>query len=435
VTAPTSLSVVPAPARAGSVARSSSAGTAPAFASALDDALTSGRSPQQAGAPTPGPGRDTDEDTGAHDPATDPGTPADAAQGGTAPATPGVVSPGLWALLAAAAPLTTDASSHATTAAAELIGAVTGVAAGPAAAPATALPGTPHLPDQPPATAPAPPAATPVPAGPTGTAGAAASPAGGTGPTVVLDPTSLPTAVPPATAVPAPVTGPLAGASRDVPVLFATASATDTPDTGSGDSSDGAPVTLASTTQTAAPAGSVVPLTGPAPAVPGTPAPAAAIPAGGTPVAEQLAPQLAVLRHAPDGSSTMTVVITPESLGEVTVAVTVTDGTLDVRLHGAQEAGRHALTEALPELRRELERAGLTFDKLEVATDPDAGAGARSAQQQLLDARTGQQGSSGRPGQADARPRPWGSSPDPLGAGSAALTTDQSASAGVDVRV
>jgi flagellar hook-length control protein FliK len=162
-----------------------------------------------------------------------------------------------------------------------------------------------------------------------------------------------------------------------------------------------------------------------------------AAPAGGdAPVAAQLGRQIAVLRNAPDGSQTMTVVITPESLGPVTVEVTVTDGKLDLTLHGAHPAGRHALTEALPELRRELEGAGLSFDKLVVdPSNRDAGAGLRNPQQQLLDARAGQQGSSGQPGQQEPRARSWGSSPDSPGEGAAALTTDQSTSSGVDVRV
>jgi flagellar hook-length control protein FliK len=141
-----------------------------------------------------------------------------------------------------------------------------------------------------------------------------------------------------------------------------------------------------------------------------------------------------VLRNAPDGSQTMTVVITPESLGPVTVQVTVTDGTLDLTLHGASEAGRHALLDALPELRRELEGAGLSFNKLEV-DNTNRDAGLRNGQQQLLDARAGQQGSSGQPGQQESRARAWGSSPDRPGEGSPALATDQSTSSGVDVRV
>jgi flagellar hook-length control protein FliK len=216
-----------------------------------------------------------------------------------------------------------------------------------------------------------------------------------------------------------------------------TAGSADSPDAGSDDPAGDARPSVrlqadpAPTTDTDA----VVAVPGQAPVTPAaTVAPAAAPPpaGGGPPVAAQLGRQLAVLRHAPDGSQTMTVVITPENLGQVTVAVTITDGTLDLTLHGAHETGRHALAEALPELRRELESAGLSFAKLEVSTSGgDAGTGLRNAQQQL-DARAGQQGS-GQPGQQDPRPRTWGAAPDRLGEGGTARATDPSTSPGVDV--
>ena len=95
--------------------------------------------------------------------------------------------------------------------------------------------------------------------------------------------------------------------------------------------------------------------------------------------------------------------------------------------------GRHALSEALPELRRELESSGLTFDKLEL--DTSSRDGGRSAQQLLQDARAGQQGSPGQRGQDEARPRTWGAAPDLRADGAATPTPDQSASSGVDVRV
>src|SRR3712207_2044830 len=78
------------------------------------------------------------------------------------------------------------------------------------------------------------------------------------------------------------------------------------------------------------------------------------------PVAGQVAQQVAVLRSAPDGTHTMTVVLTPETLGPVEVQVTLSQGTVDLALKSATEAGRAALLEALPELRRDLAGAGLT---------------------------------------------------------------------------
>jgi len=157
-------------------------------------------------------------------------------------------------------------------------------------------------------------------------------------------------------------------------------------------------------------------------------------PARETPVAAQLAPQLAVLRHAPDGSQTMTVVLTPDALGEVTVQVTITDGTLDLMLRGGSEHGRHALAEALPDLRRDLESAGLSFSRL--AVDPDAprdgGPGGRAADQQLFGDLRGNGGQ--QQGQASARSRGWAPSDTSPGEGSTPAARP-SASSGVDVRV
>jgi flagellar hook-length control protein FliK len=255
--------------------------------------------------------------------------------------------------------------------------------------------------------------------------------------TVVLDPAPAPIAAPTGPAAGADGTG---SAAAGLPGPFPPGGSGESPDSGSGGSA-GAPaagVVPATEPVTTADTDTVFTVSGPAPVAPGSPTTTAAPPtpaAGNAPVATQLAPQMAVLRNAPDGSQTMTVVITPESLGPVTVHVTITHGTLDLTLHGAHEAGRQALLGALPELRRELEGAGLTFSKLEVDTSGgDSGAGLRNAQQQLLDAHAGQQGGSGQPGQQVPRPRTWGAGPDHL-EGSTALSTDQSTSSGVDVRV
>jgi len=149
------------------------------------------------------------------------------------------------------------------------------------------------------------------------------------------------------------------------------------------------------------------------------------------PVAAQVARQVAVLRGAPDGSHTMTLVLTPETLGPVEVSVTVTQGTVDLVLRGAHEQSRIALLDALPDLRRDLESAGLVTSKLEVAKDSggswlDRHAAGQQAQQGFGD-RPGQQA------QADGRSRPWLRTAD---SGETRTTpTTGSASTGVDVRV
>jgi flagellar hook-length control protein FliK len=149
------------------------------------------------------------------------------------------------------------------------------------------------------------------------------------------------------------------------------------------------------------------------------------------PVAAQVARHVAVLRGAPDGSHTMTLVLTPETLGPVEVSVTVTQGTVDLVLRGAHEQSRVALLDALPDLRRDLESAGLVTSKLEVAKDSGGSWLDRHAAGQQA-----QQGFGERPGQqapADGRSRPWLRTAD---SGETRTTpTTGSASTGVDVRV
>jgi len=438
MTAPTSMSVMPAVARSNGPTGSSSAVAdgGPAFASALDsaldDALTGGGN---ATGSTPDGDAEQPDATGTGD------------------TVPVVLVPGLWALMTAVTPLTAAATgTAATTAAASLIGAVTGTPVPPAAgaptaagAPAAALPGAAlpgAAPD--PAAQPALPAAPDLTATPAATGPAPVDPATtatlalaeGAGLSLVVDaapaaPTGTPSTLvtDPAATVAAPL----------LPPVGATGSADTGSDGATGGTAPSAPAveeappaadtdsvfTLGGTTQTTA--------AGPATEVPQSPAGL-----DDAPVATQLGRQIAVLRNAPDGSQTMTLVITPESLGPVTIAVTITDGTLDLTLQGSSEHGRHALLDALPDLRRDLEGAGLSFSKLEVGASSDAGSGARAAQQQLLDARAGQpgssgQGSSGQPGQQ--APRTWGSVPDAAAADGTPLTTNLSTSAGVDVRV
>ena len=456
MTAPTSMPVMPAVARSSGPASSSSSSApdgSPAFASALDsaldDALTGGgNAAGGAAGTTPGTGVDDAEQ---------PGTAGPAAA--VAPL-PVVLVPGLWALMTAVTPLTgTATGTAATTAAASLIGAVTGTpVAGAGAGPgapvgpiAPAAPATQPLaaagadvtttPATTPATPPAaPPAGTADPATIAVATATAATLAEAAGLSLVVDSVIGDGAA--ATGTPAAPAAPAADAgSTPLAAVLPTAGAGGPadPDAGAGSSTGGPAVavprrdeapaptadtdsvfTVGGTTQTTA--------AGPVAEVAQPPAPA-----DDAPVAAQLGRHIAVLRNAPDGSQTMTVVITPETLGPVTIAVTVTAGSLDLTLQGSSEHGRHALLEALPDLRRDLEGAGLSLSRLDVGTSTDAGPDPRSAQQQLLDARAGQQGSAGQPGQQVPRPRTWGSVPDAVDG--TPLTTTSSASAGVDLRV
>jgi flagellar hook-length control protein FliK len=157
------------------------------------------------------------------------------------------------------------------------------------------------------------------------------------------------------------------------------------------------------------------------------------------PVSAQVARQVAVLADGPDGAHTMTLVLTPDSVGPVEVQVTLQKGTIDLHLRGAHEHGRAALLEALPDLRRDLEAAGLTTSRLEV--DRDSGGawlGRHSAQQQAQQqAMTQQQGFGDRGNRqetGDGRSRPWGRPAD-TGVSGPAPSTNRSTSSGVDYRV
>jgi flagellar hook-length control protein FliK len=180
-----------------------------------------------------------------------------------------------------------------------------------------------------------------------------------------------------------------------------------------------APVTLAATP----PAPALAPAAATVPAAPGAPA-------AQPPVAAQLSRPVAVLASRPDGVHTMTVVLTPENLGPVQVQVTVSNGSLDLSLAGAHEHGRAALLEALPDLRRDLQSAGLTLSRLDVSRDTS---GSFTTQQQAA----GQQWGQGSQQRGEARPAPWlRGTPDSPGADRPARTaTSSSASTGVDVRV
>jgi flagellar hook-length control protein FliK len=150
--------------------------------------------------------------------------------------------------------------------------------------------------------------------------------------------------------------------------------------------------------------------------------------AAALPVASQVARQVAVLSGGPDGEHSMTLVLTPDTLGEVQVQVTLNKGAIELALRGSHEHGRAALLEALPELRRDLEAAGLNPSRLEVARETGGS---------LLDRQpTQQQGFGERGGQHDRgenRSRPW-SRPADIG-GSGSPVPNRSTSSGVDVRV
>ncbi|WP_369131847.1 flagellar hook-length control protein FliK [Modestobacter sp. I12A-02662] len=425
MTAPTVLPALPAvPAAAGPAGSTAPGGGSPAFASVLDDALTSGG--QQSG------------------PAAEGSTEEDVVPGQDAGGTPvAVLAPPPWMLLSAAPASSAPVVASPVTAAPGT--ASSGTASSGTASPGTASPGTAPdavapaavAPDLLPAAAPA--AGEPVAPAPSG---AAAPGAGAPVPHPVPAAAALAGTLPSGTAPGAPA-GPATPAADAVvsgpaglSLPAAGSPAGGAADTGADDGS-GYPAGAAAPEQTAPDAEPLAAF-----GVPAAPAPATAT--AGTPaappsadadppVATQLGRQLAVLTEAPDGTQTMTLVITPDELGPVSIQATITDGTLDLTLLGAHEHGRQALLEALPDLRRELETAGLSLNRLEVGTDAgDDASWTRAGQQQLPDPRGGSQGQSGRP---PADGSGWVRDDDQNGAGTPVRAADPSTSRGVDVRV
>ncbi|MGY1751733.1 flagellar hook-length control protein FliK [Blastococcus sp. SYSU D01042] len=442
------MPAAPAPRAATTGATSGSGGvdSAAPFASALDGALAEGR--DAVGEGTPGDGEQPGSGAGE-----DAAVPPEAAALAVTAAVP--LAPPVWAL-ALGATTGTIAPETAGTGAAVAVAVAATVPGLPGAA---ALAGVPVPADTPPAGVPGLPAGA-APASATGLPpGLVVVPAPATEAAPGSAPASLPTlpgagdptavgaaAVPLATGAQAPAgqvpaeaagsssTTPAGLSAATVPAAGTGADGTGTGDTGTGGSGPGTGGSSPGDEATA-PAASVLPGAAPATAAPVPPA--VAVPAGATgdaaslPVAGQVARQVAVLRGAPDGSHTMTLVLTPETLGPVEVSVTVTKGTVDLFLRGAHEQGRAALLDALPDLRRDLETAGLTTSRVEVARDSggswlDRHAAGQQAQQGWGD-RPGQQGA------PDGRSRSWLT---PADSGETrTVPTTGTASSGVDVRV
>jgi translation initiation factor 1 (eIF-1/SUI1) len=99
------------------------------------------------------------------------------------------------------------------------------------------------------------------------------------------------------------------------------------------------------------------------------PAPATAAPrAAATPLNEQLAKPIFTLRTAPSGDHVMTLQVTPENLGPVTVRAHVgTDG-IRIELIAATDQAREALRGILSDLKRDLSTGGMPAS-LDLAPD------------------------------------------------------------------
>jgi flagellar hook-length control protein FliK len=331
---------------------------------------------------------------------------------------------------AAAAPTTTTTAETAEPG----LAAFTVVAAGDGAAPAAlpTLPGTPAGDVRPVVET----SGTPLPE-PVVLPAAAGAAAGAADPSA---PPVPPVAVPAASATgdgtadpgpaPAAPSGPVAVPSAGAGGSRSAGAGAGGPGTGSGNSAappaDSAPEVFPVVSGTAAPAA----VSAPAVAAGATGSAAA------TPVGSQVASRIAVLRGGPDGAQTMTLVLNPESLGPVEVSVTLSRGTVDLTLRGAHDMGRAALLDGLPDLRRDLEAAGLSCSRLEVDRDTGGSWLTRHSAEQQAQQQARQQGSGdrGRQDRGENRSRPWGAPADTAVSGPTPMS-QRTTSSGVDWRV
>jgi flagellar hook-length control protein FliK len=90
-----------------------------------------------------------------------------------------------------------------------------------------------------------------------------------------------------------------------------------------------------------------------------TPSPAAAPAIATHAMAPQLAKPIFTLAAAAPGEHVMTVKVTPENLGPVTVQAHIGADGVKVELFAPTDAGRAAVQAVLPDLRRDLAEAGL----------------------------------------------------------------------------
>lgn len=114
-------------------------------------------------------------------------------------------------------------------------------------------------------------------------------------------------------------------------------------------------------------------------------------------LAEQVRGPLVALRHAAPGEHTLTLQVTPDSLGPVQVKAHIGAAGVRIELLGATDAGREGLRALLTDLRRDLAGTGMNAS-LTLAGDSDRSQGGLAG-----DWGAGQQGTRGGNGSAGAR--------------------------------
>jgi flagellar hook-length control protein FliK len=151
-------------------------------------------------------------------------------------------------------------------------------------------------------------------------------------------------------------------------------------------------------------------------------APAAA-PQTAPPLNQQVAPAVLNLRSAGAGTHILTLTVSPESVGPVTVRAHITGDSMRVELSAPTDQGRDALLSMLPDLKRDLSQGGMN-SALSVAS-PNSDAATAGGQNQF--------GSSGGSFARDERPNYFRTAAPPGTAGPSARPASVGATTALDV--
>ncbi|MBD7957434.1 C40 family peptidase [Microbacterium sp. Sa4CUA7] len=194
---------------------------------------------------------------------------------------------------------------------------------------------------------------------PAGSPAAAAGLAAAAGPPPAADPAVATSATPVAT----PLVAAAAAATSGATLMSSAARAMPAPGT-ERSAADAAAAVAAASVASAAPAA--------AEPVAAAPPPAAAAPANRTPFAQQVTPPVLSLAGAGEGEHTLTLTVSPDNLGPVTVKAQITGSSIVIELAAPTETGREALRSLLVDLRRDL--AGLAASSSVVLAAGDTSA-------------------------------------------------------------
>jgi flagellar hook-length control protein FliK len=158
------------------------------------------------------------------------------------------------------------------------------------------------------------------------------------------------------------------------PTWFAAALGEATPASAASATSTRTPSPLDQMAAAAQAASATAPAQAPVASAPAAP-PAAATPAASTfpPFADQVSKPVFALATAGDGTHTVTISVTPDNLGPVTVRAHISGENMRIELFSPSDSGRDALRQLLPDLRRDLTATGANANlDLSSQGQPDA---------------------------------------------------------------